>query len=217
MGRCFITVCLLVTFGATCIAETDEYESAAQAFAYKQLQDPNTFSPNPPSDLNPYKDMSQEQINHLKDNARANGSLLYFHLNGVPALFMSNMNHKKHGLEKAWHENGRMKYEEHYHEGELVDGIYFDRSGSKLGEIKEGTGVQVIFPRPSDMQDKALCFIEYKEGKKHGVETVYRNYEKKIKSSEKHYKEGKLHGVSIDWMTNGKKNNEEYYRPGFPR
>ena len=214
MSKCFIAVWLLYTLGPVCIAAVDEHESAARAFALKRLQDPNTFSPSPPSDLNPYKGMSQEEIKQLQDKARANGSILRFQLNGLPSLFVSYKNHKKHGPEKAWHETGRIKYEEHYHAGELVNGIYFDQSGTKLGEITDGAGLKVIFPRPSDMQDQALCFIEYKDSKKHGQETVYRNYEKKIKSRERYYKEGKLHGVALGWRSNGTKNSETHYKDG---
>ena len=169
-GKCrFIAVCLIFVLGAmvpTCIGAVDEYEAAARGFAYKQLQDPNTFSPSPPSDINPYKEMSQEQIENIQSRARRNGSILYFHLNGVPALFMSNVNGKKHALAKAWYESGRVKYEEQYEKDMLV-------------------------------------------------EIIYRDYEKKIKSRERHYKEGKLHGVTTAWMPSGQKNSEEHYKDGL--
>lgn len=218
-GKCrFIVVCLIFVLGAmvpACIGAVDEYEAAARAFAYKQLQDPNTFSPSPPSDINPYKEMSQGQIQRIQSRAHVNGSFLLFHLNGVPALFMSNVNGRKHGLEKGWYENGRVKYEEQYNEDMLVDGIYFDKSGSKVGEVKEGTGVKFIFARPYEEQGKMLGFAEYKDGAKHGVEIIYRDYEKKIKSRERHYKDGKLHGVVTAWMSTGQKNSEEHYKDGL--
>ncbi len=217
MGKCFITVCILIALEAivpTCIAATDEYEATARAFAYKQLQDPNTYSPYPPSDINPYKKMSQEQIEQIQKRAFTKGSTLQFHLNGVPALFTSRARYKRHGLEKAWYDNGRVKYEEHYNHEELLDGIYFDQTGTKLGEVKKGTGIKIIFGRPHEMEGHMLGSAEYKDGKKHGVEMVYRNYEKKIKSRERQYKEGILHGKTTGWNSNGQKNYVEHYKDG---
>lgn len=214
----FIVVCLvfvLETMVPACIGAVDEYEAAARAFAYKQLQDPNTFSPSPPSEINPYKEMSQEQIQRIQSRARANGSTLHFHLNGVPALFLSNANGRKHAIGKGWYESGRVKYEEQYNEDMLVDGIYFDKSGLKVGEVKEGTGVKFIFARPYEEQGKMLGFAEYKDGAKHGVEIIYRDYEKRIKSRERHYKEGKRHGKGTEWMSTGQKNSEEHYKDGL--
>jgi antitoxin component YwqK of YwqJK toxin-antitoxin module len=217
MGKCFFTISLLLILGAVkpvSMAAMDEYESAARAFAVSQLKDPNTYSPAPPSELNPYKDMSPEQIGRIQAEAMKNGSILTFYPSGLPSMFLSYADHQKQGLEKGWYENGRVKYEEHYHHDELADGIYFDPTGIQLGEVKRGTGIKIVYPKLYEQQSRALGFTAYKNGQKDGVETIYRDYEKKIKSSESHYIEGKLHGIKTLWMSTGQKNSEENYENG---
>ena len=157
--------------------------------------------------------MSQEEVRELRSRAMRDGSTLLLYRNGLPAIFKSQKNFQKHGLYKTWYHDGRVKSEENYADDKLLTGIYYDKSGTVLGEIKQGTGVRTIF---SVRPDEDVCgTAHYVDGLKHGTEILYRDYAKRLKSSEAQYKKGKLHGIKTSWMSSGEKNSEEHYKDGL--
>ncbi len=212
-----ITVAIVLASSATMYAEDGDHAALARGSVAAWLSDKNVFVCNPPADLNPYKDMSREEMQRFQRGAMKDGSLLFLHLNGLPARFESRKDFKEHGLHKTWYQNGRVRSEENYEDGKLITGVYLDKSGAVLGEIEKGTGVKTIFGEPLDESGGSIRgTADYVDGLKHGTEVLYRDHERRLKFSEAQYKEGKLHGVKTSWMSTGEKNLEEHYKDGRP-
>lgn len=215
-GRMLYCIAVLVIWAPTAsFAETDDPAPAAKEFVQSHLSDPNLFLVNPPREMNPYADMTPQQVQHLRQNSQLHGSTLAFYPDGVPATYTSWMDGKLHGLSQKWYPSGRVMANEQYAQGKPMEGTYYDAIGTKLGEIRKGDGVQFAF-RPTGSGDKWLVgTAEYKGGLKDGVEIGYRDYQTKQKGSEAYYTEGKLHGIKTTWTSSGQKNTEEHYRNGL--
>ncbi|MCK4947895.1 MAG: toxin-antitoxin system YwqK family antitoxin [Candidatus Aureabacteria bacterium] len=197
-------------------AEESSHETAARAFVEKCLKDPNIFIYNPLATMKPYKDMSRAEKICIMQKAMKDGSVLHLYLNGMPASFISYKNSLKHGLQKKWYPDGKIKFEENIKDGKLLTGSYFNDSGIMLSQIENGKGKRVLFDRPmKNTRAKIIGFANYKNGVKEGLEILYRDYEKGLKFKESHYRDAKLHGTMTKWMSGGQKNIEQNYRDGF--
>ena len=209
------TVAIVLVFSTTIYAEEVDHASLARDFVATCLSKKNIYIHNPPADLNPYKDMSREEVGELRSRAMSDGSTLILYRNGLPAIFKSQKNFQKHGLYKTWYHDGRVKSEEDYADNKLLTGIYYDKSGTVLGEIKQGTGVRIVFGSSAERCEDVCGTTHYVDGLKHGTEILYRDYAKRLKFSEAQYKKGKLHGIKTSWMSSGEKNSEEHYKDGL--
>lgn len=197
------------------LAESDDPAIAAKDFVHKHLSDPNTFLLNPPQKMNPYQNMSQQEIHHLRQKTNINGHTLIFYPNGMPRRYASWRNQKLHGLMQDWYPSGVVMTREHYQQGIPMEGLYYNAAGVKLGEIKEGRGLKFIFETSHRDNSWLVATVEYNNGLKDGAEISYRDYQTKQKSHEAYYKEGKRHGVKTTWMSSGQKNSEEHYKHGM--
>lgn len=196
-------------------AAAENHEGTVRAFVKKCLDDPKVFVLNPQADMNPYKKMSQQQIEELMHNAIRDGSTLMLYHDGMPARFWSYKDHKEHGLQKEWYPDGKVMSEEDFENGRIVTGRYWDIDGRLLGQIDKGTGKKVLIRESYDHAGFSIRTItEYRNGLKDGIESWYQDYVKGLKREESLYKEGKLHGKKTGWRTDGTKNYEYNYRNG---
>jgi antitoxin component YwqK of YwqJK toxin-antitoxin module len=210
------TVAIVLAFSTTMCTEDVDHASLARDFVATCLSQKKIYVYNPPAYLNPYKDMSREEMRQFRDRAMRDGSTLFLYRNGLPAILKSQKNFQKHGLYKTWYQNGRVKSEENYADNKLMTGVYFDKSGAVLGKVKQGTGLRIIFGDLSDERRGDICgTARYVDGLKHGARILYRDYAKRIKASEAQYKKGKFHGIKTTWMSTGEKNLEEHYKNGL--
>lgn len=113
---------------------------------------------------------------------------------------------------------------EHYEEGLLLHGIYYDHAGKVIGQIEGGSGNKAIFKegiliekqqyQEGKLQGKIeqfspmgnlLSIYHVKGGKKDGEETIY--YEKPsskpLPKLSIHWHDGQIQGVMRSWYENG--------------
>lgn len=99
---------------------------------------------------------------------------------------------KKEGRSIGYWEKDKIAFSEIYKEGEILEGIYYDKEGKIITKISKKNGEKAIF-----LNDKLDKLIEYREGKPEGKVKIF--------------KKGKIYKVFS--MKEGKKNGEEieYY------
>ena len=95
----FIIFLILLPLNLFAVEDVD-HAVLAKSFLDTCLSDKNVFVFNPPAELNPYKNMSKEEIRKFQKTAVKDGSILMLHLSGLPASFKSQKNYKEHGLQK---------------------------------------------------------------------------------------------------------------------
>jgi hypothetical protein len=108
---------------------------------------------------------------------------------------------QKHGLQRAWHGNGQLRWERPYKDGQMHGAFtQFDKAGKLLGSfvMKEGTGnFQTWY------DNGRLEYVRpYKKGKEDGELRTF--YDNGILFQSITYKEGKAHGISYQWDRDGK-------------
>ncbi len=116
MIRHFLPVGVCCFFIAAACGEED-YAASARAFVKECLSNPKVFVYNPPTDRNPYKDLSPQHRHELMAKIMRDGSLLVLHLDGMPAKFESKKMMVEHGVSKSWHGDGRVRSEEDFDNG----------------------------------------------------------------------------------------------------
>lgn len=122
---------------------------------------------------------------------------------------------------KYWKKN-RLAHEEKYEQGSLITGVYFDRLGNLIGQVKDGKGKKAFFN-----EDYSFELREFRNGAEEGEVTVF-DPKGKLKNSyhlkngvkdgvekvfdpvtqnetlELDWIAGKIHGVVKTWYPNGK-------------
>lgn len=127
----------------------------------------------------------------------------------------------KEGVSQSFWGKNRICSEEHFENGMLTNGTYFDSLGKLLGQVKEGFGVSATFHK-----DKSFDLKEYQHGSEKGKVQVYDSKGKMTNSyfqanGQKTGKEtlfnpttqvptlsidwvdGKIHGAVRTWHENG--------------
>lgn len=134
---------------------------------------------------------------------------------------------QKQGTSTRYWDCEHLASQEEYYNGKLESGLYFDREGSLIAEVKEGTGFRAIFG-----QEHILELQEYFDGTlegevkvfnqegrlkriyhvknniKHGEEVEYyeRYFDSKAPLQPKlsfYWYEGKIQGMAKSWYPNG--------------
>jgi hypothetical protein len=123
-------------------------------------------------------------------------------------------NGKLNGKQTSWNENGQIRSEEFYIEGNLVDKTRYsyyvnDEIKSKLHFINSK-----LDGKQTSWRENGLIFSEknYKDGKQDGKQTSW--YENGQILTEKNYKDGKQDGKQTSWYENGLILTEENYKDG---
>jgi antitoxin component YwqK of YwqJK toxin-antitoxin module len=108
---------------------------------------------------------------------------------------------EKHGIQRTWHANGRLKSESPYRDG-VMHGTFrgWDAEGKLLGnfEMDAGTGTwKEWYPNGQLHESK-----EFKKGKLHGESRLF--YEDGKRRQTITFRDDKAHGVSFIWDRDGK-------------
>lgn len=74
----------------------------------------------------------------------------------------------KHGKALSNWDSNHLQYQENYHKGKLLTGIYYDKKGEKISEIKEGKGIRASFH-----QSELYSTTEYHKGNPKGQVKIF--------------------------------------------
>lgn len=136
----------------------------------------------------------RDEITWDENGDLMNGFIQSFYENGILSEIHTFKEGKPHGIEKSWHENGQLKYEVNYFEGERV-------------------GYDVSYDFDGVIKGKDY----FKNGLLHGVSREWGfslEAESSILIKLNNYKEGELHGCCKKWHENGLLASESYYYKG---
>jgi antitoxin component YwqK of YwqJK toxin-antitoxin module len=216
------TVVMVVTCAATLPGVSTHGElagsnavTAARAFVQESIVSTNVFVMNPPAQLGLYEDLTFEERNERLRQATRNGAVLRLYADGLPAAFQSRKEFTEHGPWKTWYPNGQIQSDEIYTESKLTEGRYFSPTGDTLGQITNGTGTKYFFtPARDGAPSRVGAITEYRDGAKHGRETLYHDYERRLTSQVSHYADGKLHGQRAAWNPDGSRHYVKHYQHG---
>ena len=150
------------------------------------------------------------------------GSILVYDENGSileKTLFINGL---KEGVSCSYWKKNRLRSEETFQKGRLIDGTYFNSIGNLIGQVSRGAGQCVIFNEDHsfdineyqngvpqgevkvfDAQHRLInCYFQ-NEGIKHGKETLFNPLTQKPSLSID-WVNGKIHGVIRTWYENGR-------------
>lgn len=134
----------------------------------------------------------------------------------------------KHGLATRYWDANQIASQETYSEGKLINGQYFDKKGTLISEVKQGTGYRATFGKEClnelqeykdglldgevkifSSQGRLKRLYHIKDGIKHGEEIEFDDQRVSCSSNEPQPKlsfywyDGKVHGITKTWYSNG--------------
>lgn len=212
MNTRHLFVTLLLLAAAPLQAADSDDATRARAFVRNCLDNPGkVFVFNPPAGSGVA--LAADERQRWLTAAQRTGSLLYLYLNGMPARLEAHQDFKEHGAWKSWYPDGTPRSEEHFTDGHLLSGRYYDATGALVQQLTNGTGTRLSF---SELADHAAwrTVTDYRDGLKQGTETVYSDWTARKKSLEAHYEAGQLQGVRQRWTPDGQLYAEETFDKG---
>ena len=147
-------------------------------------------------------------------------TLFYYHYNGILSveidwkLDAADGKFKKHGKETKWHNNGQLKSEQNFKDGEMDDGKWttWYENGQKESDefIKDGNpnGVQTGWHENGQKKVE----VNFKDGKEDGkINQWHENGQLEL---ERYFKDGKAVGRINAWHANGQLEEDGNFKDG---
>jgi antitoxin component YwqK of YwqJK toxin-antitoxin module len=120
------------------------------------------------------------------------GTIEIYRDNGELLQQMSYCQGQKHGSSIRYWDCQKLASQEEYTRGKLVNGQYFDKQGTQIAEVKNGTGYRAIFAKDSIQE-----LQEFNDGSLEGEVKVF-NQEGRLKRIY-HVKNGIKHGEEVEY------------------
>jgi antitoxin component YwqK of YwqJK toxin-antitoxin module len=132
------------------------------------------------------------------------GQSLEYHPNGKLRSTASFQKGIKEGISQGFFSDGRMAWQEEYHQGLLCDGLYFNTNGDQIAAVESKKGMQARF------NGDAICrIVEIKRGIQEGKVNRFNDQGELIGTY--FIRNGKKQGEEIEYFLNSEIEEDNLY------